>query len=143
MNLAWPALALSRTFCACARLQQHCCHPFVQSNPFKRLCNLLQQYEPILIHPALLLCRRRCWDEYVRFKNCMIGKMNPDQQIAVLPGPHFLWHIRTRKQAAEFWTQHYAHLGAGATNQQQQQQANQQQPGVDEPKLRADVTSRI
>jgi hypothetical protein len=76
----------------------------------------------------------------------MIGKMNPDQQIAVLPGPHFLWHIRTRKQAAAFWTQHYAHLGAGATNQQQQQspqQQQQQQPGVDESKLRPDVTSRI
>jgi hypothetical protein len=21
----------------------------------------------------------RCWDEYTRFKNCMIGKLNPDQ----------------------------------------------------------------
>lgn len=70
----------------------------------------------------------------------MIGKLNPDQQLAVLPGPHFLWHIRTRKQAAAFWTQHYAHLGAGATDSQQQQQ-QQQGPQVDEAKLRPDVTS--
>jgi hypothetical protein len=69
----------------------------------------------------------------------MIGKLNPDQQLTVLPGPHFLWHIRTRKQAAAFWTQHYAHLGAGATNSEQQQQ---QGPEVDESKLRPDVTSK-
>ncbi|KAF6264734.1 hypothetical protein COO60DRAFT_1654904 [Scenedesmus sp. NREL 46B-D3] len=49
----------------------------------------------------------RCWDEYTRFTNCMVGKLNPDQQglqwrqqvhnaragacvwvITVLPGPH-------------------------------------------------------
>jgi hypothetical protein len=70
----------------------------------------------------------------------MIGKLNPDQQIAVLPGPHFLWHIRTRKDAGAFWKQHYAHLGAGATDSQQKQQ---QGPEVDESKLRADVTSRV
>lgn len=23
----------------------------------------------------------RCWDEYTRFKNCMIGKLNPDQVV--------------------------------------------------------------
>ena len=73
----------------------------------------------------------------MRFKNCMIGKLNPDQQLTVLPGPHFLWHIRTRKQAASFWQQQYAHLGAGATSSQD----NQQGPEVEESKLRPDVTS--
>jgi len=70
----------------------------------------------------------------------MIGKLNPDQQIAVLPGPHFLWHIRTRKEAAAFWKQHYAHLGAGATNSQQTQQDHAAE--VDESKLQPDVTSK-
>jgi hypothetical protein len=71
----------------------------------------------------------------------MIGKLNPDQQLTVLPGPHFLWHIRTRKQAAAFWAQHYAHLGAGATNSEQQQQQQQQGPELSDSKLRPDVTS--
>jgi hypothetical protein len=57
----------------------------------------------------------KCWDEYTRFKNCLIGKLNPDQQIQVLPGPHPVWHIRSRKEAAAFWRDHYRHLGAGAT----------------------------
>jgi hypothetical protein len=57
----------------------------------------------------------RCWDEYTRFRNCMVAKLDPDVSITVLPGPHPVWHIRTRKQAAEFWREHYAHLGAAAT----------------------------
>jgi hypothetical protein len=57
----------------------------------------------------------RCWDEYVRFKNCLAVKLNPDSAVAVLPGPHPLWRIRTRKQAGEFWREQFRHLGAGAT----------------------------
>ncbi|WIA16833.1 hypothetical protein OEZ85_013770 [Tetradesmus obliquus] len=63
----------------------------------------------------------RCWDEYTRFKNCMIGKLNPDQVITVLPGPHPVWHIRSKKDAAAFWRQHYAHLGAAATSREEPQ----------------------
>jgi hypothetical protein len=139
-------LSLSRPCCASAALDST--NAFrCQNQPLHSLatCHCDSTANHLHSLELLLLCRR-CWDEYVRFKNCMIGKINPDQQIAVLPGPHFLWHIRTRKQAAEFWTQHYAHLGAGATShhqQQQQQQPTQQQPNVDEPKLRADVTSRV
>lgn len=106
---------------------------------------LLSCRPPLPIRITLLLYYR-CWDEYVRFKNCMIGKLDPDQQIAVLPGPHFLWHIRTRKQAGAFWKQHYAHLGAGATQQEQDGQGQATQPPppppVDESKLQPDVTSR-
>jgi hypothetical protein len=102
----------------------------------------------------------RCWDEYTRFKNCLVGKLNPDAQLAVLPGPHPLWHIRTRKEAGAFWRQHFAHLGAGATTgggggssssssssaregggQQQQQQAHGPPP-LGEAPLRFDVTTK-
>lgn len=87
----------------------------------------------------------RCWDEYTRFKNCLIGKLNPDQQVAVLPGPHPLWHIRTRKEAGAFWRQHYAHLGAAATDSESSSGGTSggsaQQPVVDEAQLRPDVTT--
>jgi hypothetical protein len=45
----------------------------------------------------------RCMDDYVRLKNCLIFKMDPEQDINVIPGPHPVWRIRTRKQAAQFW----------------------------------------
>lgn len=51
--------------------------------------------------------------------------------LAVLPGPHPVWHIRSRKEAAAFWRQHYAHLGAAATNRDEQQEH-----------LKPDVTSK-
>lgn len=70
----------------------------------------------------------KCWDEYTRFKNCLVGKLNPDNQVTVLPGPHPVWRIRTRREAAAFWKQHYSHLGAAATQ--------------DEEQIRPDVTSQ-
>lgn len=45
----------------------------------------------------------RCRDDFTRLKNCMIFKMDPEQDMNVIPGPHPVWRIRTRKQAAEFW----------------------------------------
>jgi hypothetical protein len=87
---------------------------------------------------------RRCADEYTRFKNCIIGKLNPDQQLAVLPGPHFLWKIRTRKEAGAFWKQHYAHLGAAATGGGSSggSSGGEVVQPVDEAALRPDVTSK-
>jgi hypothetical protein len=47
----------------------------------------------------------RCWDEYTRFKNCMIGKLNPDQVGAghgllfllfVLCGMHVFFAVQIR-----------------------------------------------
>eukprot|EP00879_Flechtneria_rotunda_P015810 GHRR01016533.1.p1 GENE.GHRR01016533.1~~GHRR01016533.1.p1 ORF type:complete len:171 (+),score=50.44 GHRR01016533.1:26-538(+) len=62
----------------------------------------------------------RCWDEYTRFRNCLLGKLNPDQQIQILPEPHPVWQIRTRREAEDFWRRQYAHLGAGATSKGQE-----------------------
>jgi hypothetical protein len=45
----------------------------------------------------------RCMDDYTRLKNCLIFKMDPEQDMNVIPGPHPIWRIRTRKQAAAFW----------------------------------------
>ncbi|KAI8464755.1 MAG: hypothetical protein J3K34DRAFT_461760 [Monoraphidium minutum] len=55
----------------------------------------------------------RCMDDWARLKNCMIFKMDPEKDISVIPGPHPVWRIRTRKQAAEFWAGNYAHLREG------------------------------
>jgi len=45
----------------------------------------------------------KCMDDWSRLKNCMIFKMDPEKDMTVIPGPHPVWRIRTRKQAAEFW----------------------------------------
>ncbi|KIZ02264.1 hypothetical protein MNEG_5692 [Monoraphidium neglectum] len=40
--------------------------------------------------------------------------MDPEKDIILIPGPHQVWRIRTRKQAAEFWGEQYKHLREGA-----------------------------
>jgi hypothetical protein len=64
----------------------------------------------------------RCMDEYIKFKNCMVAKLDPDKTLELLPGPHPLWRIRTRKQAGEFWREQYAHLGAAPAAAQPSQE---------------------
>lgn len=45
----------------------------------------------------------RCMDDWTRLRNCMVMKMDPEKEVMLIPGPHPLWRIRSRKQAAEFW----------------------------------------
>eukprot|EP00877_Chromochloris_zofingiensis_P002781 jgi/Chrzof1/12503/Cz06g36190.t1 len=60
----------------------------------------------------------KCKEDFIRFRNCMVSKLDNEKEITMLPGPHPVWQIRTRKQAEEFWTQHYQHLGAGRQKRQ-------------------------
>lgn len=54
----------------------------------------------------------RCMDEYLRFKDCLVGKMRPEKKVKVEPEPHPLWSIRSRREASDFWAESYEHLGA-------------------------------
>lgn len=56
-------------------------------------------------------------DDWTKLRNCMIFKMDPEKDMALIPGPHPVWKIRTRKQAQEFWQDNYRHLREGAPRQ--------------------------
>lgn len=65
----------------------------------------------------------RCMNEYTKLKNCLLGKLDEDKQISLLPGPHPIWHIRTKQQASQFWSAQYAHLGARSSSNDNQREA--------------------
>lgn len=54
----------------------------------------------------------RCMDEFTRLRQCMAGKLDADAGAVLMPGPHPLWRIRTRREAGSFWAEQYEHLGA-------------------------------
>jgi hypothetical protein len=55
----------------------------------------------------------RCMDDWTRLKNCMVFKLDPEKDMQLIPGPHPVWRIRSRKEAAAFWKDNYKHLAEG------------------------------
>ena len=43
----------------------------------------------------------------------MAAKLDAERGIDYLPGPHPVWRIRTRKQAAAFWREQYGWMMQG------------------------------